>query len=143
MVTVSATLALGENGYTVDTDISAINTEYNIDKCIVYLNTDAGTSVAKLSGEAGSKTTTCTDDEYAALSMLIELILRERMKTAGTSNDASSESTSRSAGALSASDSKSTSVSLAAAINNPNNSPIKMMYDRAVLRLLGVGFKRT
>ncbi len=77
MVTVSniAQRILDENGYTTS-DISLTNLEYLIDNAIDTVNLRAGTSIADLSGSAGSKSITGTESEILVVKELTVLLLR-------------------------------------------------------------------
>lgn len=134
MVTITATIALAQNGYTTS-DFSAINTEYMIDTCINIVNQLAGQSIAALSGVAGSKSTTCTGAQEGALTTLITITLREAKKTAlsNSSSTSGSSSTSSSIGlgpaSLSESSSVGTAISAASALNSAANSPyVELFY---------------
>lgn len=135
MVTVTAAIVLAENGYTTD-DFSAVNIEYMMDNVIDTINLMAGTSIAALTGTAGSKTATLTRAENPVFQMLMSMVLRENKKTSlsNSSSTSGSESASSSVsiGALSSSESSSvgTAISATAALNNEANSIyVKMFYD--------------
>ena len=66
---------LDENGYTT-ADISLTNLEYLIDNAIDTVNLRAGTSIADLSGDAGSKSITGTESEILVVKELVVLLLR-------------------------------------------------------------------
>ena len=66
------------DGYITDTDC-----EYLIDNAIDYINLVAGTSIADLSGAAGSKTLTATEAELSAIKTLTGLLLRAYKEKGG------------------------------------------------------------
>jgi len=68
---------VAENNYTVDTDITAVNFEYLIDNAIDYINAEAGTSIADLSGAGGSKSLVGSEAENLAVKALSVLYLRQ------------------------------------------------------------------
>ena len=77
MVTVTniATQVLNENNYST-TDITAINLEYLIENAIDYVNLEAGTSIADLSGGAGSKSIVGTEAEIFTVKTVTVLMIR-------------------------------------------------------------------
>lgn len=146
MVTYTALIALAENGYTI-TDISAANLEYIIDRAIDYVNALAGTSIADMTGAAGTKTATFTDAQNAVVGLLVTCMLREMKRTSlsnstSTSN-ASGTSSSIGIGGLSASESGSisTAVSAASSLNNAGDFT-RELFNIGLKRLAGTGFKR-
>lgn len=77
MVTVTniATQILNENNYTTN-DITATNLEYLIDNAIDYVNMETATSIADLSGSAGTKSITGTEAEIITVKAGSVLMLR-------------------------------------------------------------------
>ena len=83
MVTVTnvAQQILDENNYET-TDIHATaataltRVEYLIDNATDYINLEAGTSIADLSGGAGTKSLTCTAGELPVVKLLSALMVR-------------------------------------------------------------------
>jgi hypothetical protein len=75
MVTIAsfATRLKTENN---ESDIAAATFEYLIDNAIDYINLTAGTSIADLSGDAGTKSVTASEGELAAIKTLSGLLLR-------------------------------------------------------------------
>jgi hypothetical protein len=136
-VTISAAVALAQNGYTT-ADLSAVNTEYMIDTCLNVVNQLAGQSIAALSGTAGTKSATCTRAQEPAVTTLITITLREAKKTSlsNSSSTSGSASTSKSTtmGPMSVSEggSTSTAISAAAALNNAANSPLVDLFYRLI-----------
>lgn len=72
-VTNIATRILDENNYT---EPSKTNLEYIIDNAIDYINMEAGTSIADLSGTAESKSLVGTESEIVVVKSLSVLMLR-------------------------------------------------------------------
>jgi hypothetical protein len=69
---------LDENGYSL-TDFSGLTLtilEYKIDDAIDYVNAEAGTSIAALTGTAETKSFTYTAPENLAVKGLVNLMLR-------------------------------------------------------------------
>ena len=77
-ITTIAQRLLDENNYTLD-DISATNFEYLIDNAIDYINMEAGTSIAALSGSVGSKSLVGSASENVAVKALSVLSLRQHI----------------------------------------------------------------
>jgi len=75
VITTIAQRILDENNWVVS-DISLTNLEYVIDNAIDYINMEAGTSIADLSGAADSKSLTGTDSEIAVVKLLSVLMVR-------------------------------------------------------------------
>ena len=77
MVTVTniATQILNENNYTTS-DITATNLEYLIDNAIDYVNMETSTSIADLSGSAGTKSIIGTESEIVTVKCATVLMLR-------------------------------------------------------------------
>lgn len=81
---------LDENGYAL-TDFSGLTKtilEYKIDDAIDYVNLQAGTSIADLSGTAESKSITGTDGQILTVKWLTNLMLKaykEKGEQAGIS----------------------------------------------------------
>jgi len=68
---------LDENGYTTsDLNTSLANIEYLIDNAIDFINLEAGTSIADLSGTAASKSLTGSENEIVVVKALSALCLR-------------------------------------------------------------------
>jgi hypothetical protein len=138
---------LSRYGYTI-ADLSAIDVENNIDDYIDTVNSDAGTSIGYMTGTAGSKTVTVTEAQNAALKPLIQVMLREVKKTSlsNSSSTSGSSSTNKSVnmGPVSFSEGGSigTAISAASAINNAANSPLLLIYNKAIDRLRGRSCER-
>lgn len=86
MTTLTAAIILARYHYkstdfdtaaTADETTSLTNAEYIIDDVIDYINLIAGTSISNLSGTAGTKTTTVTNDQNAAIKLLLPLMLKD------------------------------------------------------------------
>ena len=124
MVTISniAQQILDENNYT-EADISKTNLEYLIDNAIDYINLVAGTSIADLSGTAGSKSLTATENEIVAIKLLTVLLLRAYKDRGPNASVAG--------------------LNVSAVINDPQYTLYKELFDLAVARLRGKYFKRT
>jgi hypothetical protein len=60
-----------------DETVSLINVEYVIDDAIDFINLEAGTSIGSLAGVAGAKTVSVTNDENAALKLLLGIMLHD------------------------------------------------------------------
>ena len=151
MVDLTAETVLAQNGYTEydDTtdpdnptgDFTLTVVEYVIDDCIDTVNLLAAQSMSAMAGVAESKTVTITRAQAPAVKMLISLVLRENKKTqlTNSSSTSGSESTSStsSLGPASVSESNSvgTSISAAAAINNPQNSVFVGLFNQAISQL--------
>jgi hypothetical protein len=139
MPSVTALIALAENGYTI-TDITAINVEYIIDNAIDYVNLLAETSIAALSGTAGTKTVTVTREQNAPLRILITCMLREAKKTSlsnsSSTNNSSGTTSSIGVGVLSVSESSSVSAAISAASSfGGTNDLTRVLFDKAIERL--------
>ena len=122
MVTISniAQQILDENNYT-EADISKTNLEYLIDNAIDYINLVAGTSIADLSGTAGSKSLTATENEIVAIKLLTVLLLRAYKDRGPNASVAG--------------------LNVSAVINDPQYTLFKELFDLAVARLRGKYFK--
>lgn len=69
---------LDENGYVL-TDIPNLTLtilEYKIDDAIVWVNLTAGVSISALSGSAGSKSLTATDEQNLIIKWLTNAMIR-------------------------------------------------------------------
>ena len=60
-----------------DETVSYTNAEYIIDDCIDFVNSEAGVSMTALAGVAGTKTTTITGSQNAALKLVLGVTLKE------------------------------------------------------------------
>lgn len=69
---------LDENGYTLADfpNLTLTILEYKIDDAIDYVNSQAGLSIADLSGTAGSKSITADDGQILAVKWLSNLMLK-------------------------------------------------------------------
>jgi hypothetical protein len=138
--TLTAEIAIEKNGYVVDTDFSEINVEYQIDDLLDYINLLAETSIASMSGTAGSKSVTLSRDENAAVSIGIACMLREAKKTTLSNSSSTSNSTGASSsigvGNISASESSSVSASISAASSlNSADDLTRQLFEKAIARL--------
>jgi len=88
VITTIAQRILDENNYTI-ADCSLVNLENRIDTGIRYINLEADTSIAALSGAAGAKTLTASDSEVAVVFFLSGLLLRARQDKGPNSNTGS------------------------------------------------------
>jgi len=144
MVTISASVALAQNGYTTD-DVEDIACEYIIDAAIDHVNLMADTSIAALAGVAGAKTGAVTRNQNAALQPLITLMLRDYKRSALSSSQHTTQSTgaggssSFTLGPYSVSESSSTASAISAAnsLNNAANTYTVKMFETAIARLRG------
>ena len=132
-VQITATTILAQNGMTT-TDFTAATVEYMIDDCIDIVNLLASQTIAAMTGSAGTKTATFTRLQSPVVKTLISLVLRENKKTALTNSSSTGDSSGTSSSiavgpiSLSESSSVSSSISAAAAINNPSNSVYVDMF---------------
>ena len=131
-VTVSAAIALAQNGYTTD-DFSAVNVEYMLNTCINIVNQLAGQAIPALSGSPG--TTTCTRAQEPAVSLITTITLREGKKTSlsNSSNTSGSNTSSESMNmgplGYSKGGGSSTALSAATALNSAASSPnVELFY---------------
>ena len=76
MVTITASRTLGRFGLTTD-DLSAANTEYVIDDVTDYINLKAGTSIADMTGAAGTKEVTLSGDQNAVFMLIMSIMLKD------------------------------------------------------------------
>lgn len=127
----------GEGDFTVPV------VEYVVDDCIDTVNLLFEQDIAAMSGEAGSKTVTCSRAQSPVLKMLISLVLRENRKSAisSSSSTGSGESESRSVGvgglSVSEGSSISSAISASATINNPANTVYVDLFLKAGKKLMG------
>lgn len=108
--------ALLKQEFAVTTNITDL--EVIIDSAVDTVNSDAGTTIAYMTGTAGSKTLTCTGGEAAALKPLIAMKLASNAVAGGTSY-------SRTMGILGESGSQNTGAT------NSNSQ----LYERAITNL--------
>ena len=73
--------------------------EYIIDDVIDFVNTEAGTSIAALTGAAGSKTATVTGPQNAAIKLVLGVTLKETRYKISTNSTLGPMGVSESVGA--------------------------------------------
>ena len=145
MPSVTALGLLGQNGMTT-ADFTAAQVESMMAMARNYINLRVKnrSRVPMLTGTEGTKTMALTDDQDAAFEPLMTCILRENNKTKLTSSASTSSSTSQSesvgAGPFnySHSGSQSSAVSAAGAINSPQNTIYREMFELAIQSMLDV-----
>jgi len=108
-----------------DSDLTVATLEVIIDSAVDDVNSDAGTNIGYMTGGAGSKTMTVTGNQAVAIKAKIALKLADRAVSGGSSS-------SNSLGFISESQSVSSSPS---SVNADQ-------YERAIRKLVGIGFRR-
>lgn len=121
MVAVTADLVRNSNNYDIGA-ISDTDLEYLIDECIRWVNLMAGQSMSTMTGVAGAKTVTLTDNQYAVLGMLIPLRVKARLERGAGGGVGS--------------------LSMGAVTSDPETGQLKPMVRMALQMLRGRSFER-
>jgi hypothetical protein len=153
-VTFAAQQIIEQNGFTVYSagppvtgDFTVANVENWIDNAVDFVNAKVRqirpsfSKIAHMTGIAGSKTISVTDESNAALQPLLSCILRENKKTAlsNSSSTGGSSSTGKAVSvngiSMSQNSSVSSAISAASSLNNAGNTIFVKMFEDAILAL--------
>lgn len=142
-VTITATSALSQNGYTI-TDFPATGVEVIIDDCANTVNQLAQQTIEAMSGSP--LTLTVTRNQAPAVKTLITIILRETKKTSlsnsNSTSGANSATKNMNFGPVGVSEGSSTSTAISAsmALNNAADSPLVELFYKLIdnLKIGGV-----
>ena len=124
MATITGTLLQSE----LNTTVTVTTIEYLVDASIDSVNTDAGLSLAYMTGVAGAKTLTVTAEQATAIKAMTALKLASRASQGASSS-------SYQIGSLGVSQNMSSGLS--------SDDFLSQQYDRAIRKLCAREFRRT